>query len=153
MPIGRILRYAAVLVFCAMSAAAAHPPGVADKDQAVAHEVEALREFVKRAIAKKNLRALRAIYADGFTHTHGSGRVDGKDARIAALVAGEPAIETAPVEDLNYRVFADHTIIVTGKSAIRNKAENRTHQLRWIAVYVKTKGEWQIGASQATRLP
>jgi hypothetical protein len=154
MPIGKTLACVVVIVIaCAMLSARAHPPGVADKDQAVAHEVEGLREFVKRAIAKKDVRALRAIYADSYTHTHGSGRVDGKDTRIASLLAGDPVIETAPVEDLKYSVFGNHTIVVTGKSPILNKAEDRNYDFRWIVVYVKARRDWQIAASQATRLP
>lgn len=133
--------------------ASAHPPGVKDEDQAVAHEVEAFREFFKRAIEKRDVHALRRFYADGFSHTHSSGRIDGKDTRIASVIAGNPVIETAPVEELLCRVFADHTIIVTGMSAIRDNAENRTYQLRWIAVYVKVDGDWKIAASQETRLP
>ena len=45
------------------------------------------------AIEKKDAAALRKIYADGFVHTHGSGKVDGKDARIVAALAGDPVIE------------------------------------------------------------
>ena len=131
----------------------AHPPGVADEDQAIAHEVEGLREELKRAIQHKDVIALRALYADNFTHTHGSGRVDGKDTRIVSLLSGDPAIETAPVEELNYRVFGNGTIIVTGKSPILNKAENKSNDFRWMVVYVKSAGRWQVAASQATRLP
>jgi hypothetical protein len=112
-----------------------------------------LREELKRAIERKDAALLRAMYADSFTHTHGSGRIDGKDTRIVSALAGDPVIETAPVDDLNYRVFGDHTIVVTGKSPILNKAENRTYKFRWISVYVKTGGRWQLAASQATRLP
>jgi hypothetical protein len=131
----------------------AHPPGVRDEDQAVAHEVEALREEFKRAIERKDAALLRAMYADSFTHTHGSGRVDGKDARIMAALAGEPVIEIAPAKELNYRVFGDHTIVVTGQSPKFDRADERSYDFRWIAVYVKTGGRWQLAASQATRLP
>jgi ketosteroid isomerase-like protein len=151
------MRLAHRILICSLawlsSPALAHPPGVADEDQAIAHEVEALREELKRAIERKDVHALRAIYADTFTHTHGSGRVDGKDTRIVSALAGDPVIETAPVEELNYRVFANGTIIVTGKSPILNKSENKSHDFRWMAVYVKAGERWQLVASQATRLP
>src|SRR5215207_9429276 len=144
-----------IVVFALLIAAqaVAYPPGVKDEDQAAAHEVEALREELKRAIERKDAALLRAIYADSFTHTHGSGRVDGKDTRIVSALAGDPVIETAPAEELNYRVFGDHTIVVTGKSPIHNETENRSDNFRWISVYVKTGGRWQLAASQATRLP
>jgi ketosteroid isomerase-like protein len=141
------------LALLAAGQAVAHPPGVKDEDQAAAHEVEALREELKRAIERKDAALLQAMYADSFTHTHGSGRIDGKDTRIVSALAGHPVIETAPVEELSYRVFGDHTIVVTGKSPIPNKAENRSDNFRWISVYVKTGGRWQLAASQATRMP
>jgi hypothetical protein len=149
-----VVRAAAVaLALLLAGQAGAHPPGVRDENQAVAHEVEALREELKRAIERKDAALLRAMYADSFTHTHGSGRVDGKDARIVSALAGDPVIETAPVKELNYRVFGDHTIVVSGISPIFSKADNRSYDFRWLSVYVKTDGRWQLAASQATRLP
>ena len=144
-----------VLILCCLlpALAAAHPPGVKDEDQATAHEVEAFREFIRRAVDRKDVHALRALYADSFTHTHGSGKVDGKDTRIVSVLAGDPVIENASADEMLYRVFGAHTIIVTGRSPILNKAENRTYQFRWIAVYVKVGADWKIAASQATRLP
>jgi hypothetical protein len=153
MPAMRITVAAAATLLLALTGALAHPPGVKDEDQAAAHEVEGFREFVKRAVDKKDVHVLRALYADSFTHTHGSGKIDGKDTRIVSVMAGDPVIENAPAEELLYRVFGDHTIIVTGKSPILNKAENKTYQFRWIAVYVKVGADWKIAASQATRLP
>lgn len=111
------------------------------------------REVVSNAVTAKDFARLRAIYADSFTHTHGSGKMDGKDARIVAMLAADPAIENAPVEELSVRVFGSNTAIVTGKSPILNKQEGRSYDFRWIAVYVKSSGAWQVAASQATRLP
>jgi hypothetical protein len=141
-----------VLVAAPAFQADAHPPGVTDEQQPVAHEVEALRDALKRAIERKDVALLRRMYADSFTHTHGSGRVDGKDTRIVSALAGDPVIETAPVEELRYRVFGDQTIIVTGRSPILNKDDNRHYDFRWIAVYVKNGPDWQLAASQATRI-
>ena len=135
------------------SAVLAHSPGVKDEDQAAAHEVEGFREFVKRAVDRRDGGALRALYAEGYTHTDETGRVDGKDARIVAVMAGEPVIENAPADDLLFRVFGEHTIVVTGKSAISDKARQPGQQLRWLVVYVKVGADWKIAASQATRLP
>ncbi len=64
-----------------------------------------------------------------------------------------PVAHFAPAEDVLYRVFGTHTIIVTGKSPILNKAENRSYQFRWMTVYVKVGADWKIAASQATRMP
>jgi Domain of unknown function (DUF4440) len=137
------------------SLATAHPQNPPKSPEAAAVEKEVLqfREIAAQAVTAKDFAKLRAIYAESFTHTHGSGKMDGKDARIVAMLAADPAIENAPVEELSVRIFGAGTAIVTGKSPILNKQEGKMYDFRWIAVYVKTGGAWQLAASQATRLP
>lgn len=129
----------------------AHSPGVADADQAVAHQVEDLREALKRAIERKDAALLRRMYADSFTHIDPSGRVERKDARIAAALAGKPLIESAAAEDIYFNVHGGHTIVVTGVSSGSSREDGRGASFRWMAVYVKTGADWQLAASQATR--
>lgn len=118
----------------------------------IEEQVKQFRAEIVAAMKAKDVQGLRAMYADSFTHTHGSGKVDGKDARIVALLAGDPVIEDAPVEELSVRVFGADTAIVTGRSPILNKTENKHYEFRWIQVFVRDRGPWQLAASQATRL-
>ena len=60
-----------------------------------------------------------------------SGKVDGRDARIVSVLAGDPAIETANARELTIRVLHQDTAIVTGRGPILNKAENRDYDFRW----------------------
>jgi ketosteroid isomerase-like protein len=142
------------LVVAPLGAASAHPPSILSKEaeKATAEEVKDFRKRVVAAIGRKDAAALRRIYADGFVHTHGSGKVDGKDAHIASVLAGDPVIENAPVTDLVIRVPGGWTAIATGVSPIRSPADGKTHDFRWIAVYVRVGESWQIAASQATPL-
>jgi ketosteroid isomerase-like protein len=135
-------------------AALAHPPSILSEreEKATAEEVIAFRKSVARAIAKKDAPALRRIYADGFAHTRASGKVDDKKVHVAALLAGAPAIETAPVADLVIRVPGGWTAIVRGISPLAPKSGGKTTKVRWTAVYVRAGGGWQIAASHATRL-
>jgi hypothetical protein len=149
----RVLLHSVFAAMLLASSASAHPPGVADEDQGLAHEVEALHEAITRAVKRKDAALLRKLYADNFAHTDETGRVQKREERVRAMIAGEPMIEAAPAEDLNYRVYGTGAIVITGKSPLRSKDDKRTHQVRWIAVYVRTKGDWQLVASQATRLP
>ena len=137
------------------TATLAHPPSILSEreEKATVEEVMAFRRTVVAAIEAKDAAALRTIYADGFTHAHGSGKLDGKDARIVSALAGDPIIETAPVSDLAIRVPGGWTAIATGVSPIRSLADGKTYNFRWIAVYVRAGDGWQIAASQATRLP
>jgi len=135
--------------------ALAHPPRQPDnaEQQSIIEEIKTFREKVAKAVADKDFPALRAIYADTFSHTHGSGKLDNKDARIVSAMAGEPMIENAPASELSYRVFAGPTVVVTGKSPILNVKEQKTYDFRWVAVYVTGRDGWLLAVSQATRLP
>jgi ketosteroid isomerase-like protein len=132
----------------------AHPPSILSEreEKAAAEEVVAFRKAVARAIEKKDATALRKIYADGFAHTHASGKVDGKKAYIGAALAGEPVIETAPVSDLVIRIPGGWTAIARGVSPIASKSGGKATKLRWTAVYVRAGDGWQIAASHATLL-
>lgn len=147
------------LTFVALIAAAgialAHPLDGASSQPIGPMELEIIqfRQAIVDAVKAKDAARLREIYADGFTHTHGSGKVDGKDTRIVAVLADDPSIEMAPADELSIRAFGADTAIVTGRSPILNVRENRDYDFRWIAVYVRVAGEWRLAASQATRLP
>ena len=99
----------------------AHPPRQPDSAEAqkLIQEVTAFREKLAKAVKDKDFKALRAAYADNYTHTHGSGKLDNKDARIVAAMAGEPLIEAAPATELSFRVYAGPTVIVTGQQGER----------------------------------
>lgn len=134
--------------------AGAHPvqaPQGAEAQRMI-DEVTAFRAKLARAVEAKDFATLRASYADSYTHTHGSGKVDNKDARLVSAMAGEPLIEAAPASELVFRVFAGPTVIVTGRSPILNVKEQKTYDFRWVAVYVTAASGWQLAVSQATRL-
>lgn len=127
------------------STALAHPPQAPQgaEAQRMIDEVTAFRARLAKAIETKDLTTLRSSYADSYSHTHDSGKLDTKDARLAAAMAGEKLIEAAPARELVFRVFTGPTVIVTGKSS----------DVRWLSVYVTAISGWQLAASQATRLP
>ena len=109
----------------AVAPALAHPPRQPDSAEqlSIIEEVKVFRDKVAKAVTDKDFPTLRSIYADAFTHTHGSGKLDNKDARIVSAMAGEPLIENAPARELSYRVFAGPTVVVTGKSPDRQRRQ------------------------------
>lgn len=146
-------RAALAALFAVLPAAAiAHPQDKPKATQQVEQELTAFRAAMKAAMTAKDAVKLKAMYTESFTHTHGSGKVDGRDARIVSLLTGDPVIEDAPVSEMVVRVHGD-TAILSGRSPILNKAENKTYDFRWIQVYVREDGAWKLAASQATRLP
>lgn len=133
-------------------AATAHPQEKPKSTGEVEQELKAFRVAMKSAMDAKDAAKLKAMYTDTYTHTHGSGKVDGRDARIVSLLTGDPVIEDAPITEMLVRVHGD-TAILSGRSPILNKAENKPYDFRWIQIYVRDNGAWKLAASQATRLP
>ncbi len=135
--------------------ALAHPPRQPDaaESQKFIQEVAALREKLAKAARDKNLAALRMAYADAYTHTHESGKLDNKEARIASALAGAPLVEAAPATDLSYRVFTGPTVVVTGKSTMPGANGQTNFDVRWVCIYITAKDGWELAVSQATRLP
>lgn len=135
------------------SPALAHPPTLQtpEAERAVAEEITAFRKTVADAIRSKDAARLRTLYADGFTHTHTSGKSDGRDARIVMALSGDPVIETAEVKDLVVRVPNDWVAIATGTSAVPSMGDGKIYAVRWMTVYTRRGDSWVIAASQATR--
>jgi ketosteroid isomerase-like protein len=143
-----------ILLFGAYPAAA-HPPGhqPTATELAIGREVMDLRDRIREAVAAKDIRALVDSYTADYTHTHGSAKIDNRDARIVGLMAGEPALELAPLDELTIRVHGTATAIVSGRSPIKSLADGKTYDFRWTQVFVKSGNRWQLAVSQATRLP
>lgn len=148
----RTLIVAALATVATSAFAHPHEQLNAEKQGDIERQLAAFRGEIKDAIAAKDAAKLRAMYADSYTHTHGSGKMDGKDARIVALLAGDAVIETANVSELLIRVHGSDMAIMTGRSPFPD-SQGKTYESRWMQVYTRSSGNWQIAASQATRLP
>ncbi len=131
-----------------------HPPSIVDggAEKATAEEIVDFRKRLANAVVAKDAPLLRSMYADTFRHTHSSTKADTKDSRIAALLAGDPAIETAPADDLVVRAHAGGWVAIAyGTSPIKSISDGKTYAVAWMAVYVRTEQSWQLAGSQATR--
>lgn len=137
------------------SAAMAHPHHdlTAERAGHIEQQVMAFRVGLQAAARERDMVKLRAMFAPSFTHTHTTGQVDGRDARLVSVLAGEPVIELAAVEELSIRVLNADAAVVTGRSAIRSISESRVIQVRWVQMMARVGGEWVLAASQATRVP
>src|SRR4051812_43360884 len=132
--------------------ALAHPHEMLTRERqgAIEQQVMAARDSIRAAVAARDAARLRTLYAVDFTHIHTSGKVDGRDARIVSLLAGEPTVELARVEELTIRVLHADTAILTGRSPIPRSDGSGTRDTRWMQVYVRVDGDWRLAASQAT---
>ena len=136
-------------LLCATAAHAQPAPPSLDLN-AVRRELDAFRNDLKRAAETGDIARLRVLIADTFTHTSASGKIDNKEARIITLLAREPAIENGLVLDEWLSLRGSDTAILTARSPLLNRDENRTYDVRWMQVFTKISGRWKLSASQET---
>jgi ketosteroid isomerase-like protein len=116
-------------------------------------EIQAFRKAFVAAVDNRDAAALRRFYTDDFTHTHTSGKVDGKDARIVSVLAGEPTVEMAAAPEFRLSCFGESVCIARALSPIKRGSDGKWFDVRWTQTYVRTSQGWQIAISQATGLP
>ncbi len=134
-------------------AAASHPiEPVPATDTRLHAEIEAFRQAFRDAANRRDAAALRGYYTDDFTHTHTSGKVDGKDARIVSVLAAEQTVEMAPAPEFRLSCFGESVCIARARSPIRRGSDGRWFDVRWTQTYVRTAQGWRIAISQATGL-
>lgn len=141
------------LAFSAQTAPA-HPPAklTLEQERGVIEELMAFRKTLADAVAAKDQKKLRTLYADSFRHTHASGASDKKDAYIAGIVSGQPAIETAHVTELEIRIPGGWTGVATGKAILPLGADAKPADVRWMSVFVRKGDNWQVAGSQVTAI-
>ena len=134
--------------------ALAHPidpvPAAGPKLQS---EIIAFRKEFQNAANARDAAALRNFYTEDFTHTHTSGKVDAKDARIVSVLAAEQTVEMAAVNEFRLSCFGESVCIVRALSPIKRGTDGKWFDVRWTQTFIKTSKGWQIAVSQATGLP
>lgn len=152
-PIRVAVPWALLLGLAIMSPAPAQTPRPAPNADAAVHaEILNLRETIRAAVAAKDRAALERFYADNFIHMRDSGRVDLKGDRIALLLSGASAIETAPEDEFVVQSYGSGTAAATGVSRIVDGATDRAARFRWLTVYVRDGADWRVALSQASRI-
>jgi Domain of unknown function (DUF4440) len=122
-----------------LGASSASGAGSALGAPALQPEIYAFRARLQAAAVRRDATALQGFYTEDFTRTHTSGKVDGKTARIASLLAAEPAVETAPVPELSLSCFGKAVCIARALSPIKRGIDGKWFDVRWTQTYVKTR--------------
>jgi ketosteroid isomerase-like protein len=107
-----------------------------------------------KAIVRKDLAAIEANMADDFRSIDGAGTVEHKKAFVAGLMDPKLTIDPYTVEDFDVRLFGD-TALLSGRTRMTGSFEGKpfTSHYRYIDIYVKRGGRWQIVSVQITRMP
>lgn len=122
--------------------------------QTLAVEEEVLQVDQERvqALLHNDASALDRIYAEELIFTNQYGVVRDKAYWTAIARAGEFKFDSYTREDVRVRIYGE-TAVVTGRFLATGQVRGskiRENQLRYICVYLKRDGRWQLVAQQAT---
>lgn len=113
-------------------------------------EILALEHRRIEAMIKGDVQALGEILADDLVYTHTTARLDTKASFIEAIRSGRSNYRSVERKDVEVLNLGD-TAVVTGQA--RFHVGNNKFEVRFIDVYAKRNGAWQMVAWQSTRLP
>jgi ketosteroid isomerase-like protein len=118
-------------------------------------EIRLLEDRRYKAMVEADVAVLNELLADDLVYTHSNAVVDSKKSYIEGVVSKRWAYSAAlrPIE--NIEVFGD-TARVTGQVQLTLKnADGSSRGLngRFLNVWLKRQGQWQLLAWQSTPIP
>lgn len=103
-------------------------------------------------IRRRDASVHQRLFADDYTYTPGNGNFMNRTAHMAFTTSGATSVETLLSEDRLVRVYGD-SAVVTGRwlfTGRRNEQAVTQQRIRYLLVYIKREGRWQIVAEQRT---
>jgi ketosteroid isomerase-like protein len=110
-------------------------------------EVMKLEDDWVKTRATKDPATTQSILADDYLGASPDGAAQTKQQFIDSVTAGRLASPSATYSDRNVRIYGD-TAVSTG--LVTGAGPNATDKIRYMRVYVKRNGRWQVVATQAT---
>lgn len=119
-----------------------------------AADVIALDKERMDAMAAKDVARLNALLADELIYTHSSARLDTKTSLVDGMESGSTVYRAAVPRDVEARDLGD-TVVLTGAAHLEVTAGGNelSFDVRFIDVWAKRDGGWQMVAWQSTKLP
>lgn len=105
------------------------------------------------ALVKGDPDKLAQLLSDDLTHGNPCGSLRGKAPWIAATKAGQLKIISFSNSDVQIRIYGE-TAVVTAINLLtaQGAGSDPSGRYRFIHVWVKREGRWQLTAHQATRI-
>ena len=122
----------------------------ANRNSGVEQELRSLENQWQEALTRRDVGMLDRLMADDYVLTTVGGEVVNK-ARVLAEVKSANATADVRNTEVAVRVYGD-VAIVTGLVLISGKFNDKdvSTRSRYIKVYVKRQGQWQVVTAQAT---
>ena len=107
-----------------------------------------------KAMVRGDVTALRMALADSLTYTHSSGVHDTKAQFLDSLTLGQLRYTSIIPEARSVRVYGGAGLVTgTARMEVTARGHDTRFRIRYLAVYVKAPGRWQMVAWQSTRVP
>jgi ketosteroid isomerase-like protein len=153
------------MILAAGIAAASLGSGRSEEDRNIRaeREIHELEAQLSRAIVAGDRGLFDRLLASDFTHTSHSGQFktraewmaeDKVDSRQGKPQVGKTTYEAFDVDDLAVRIYGE-TAVVTGRSTPKGrnaKGEPMRGRYRFLRVWVRRDGSWQVVAFEGTRI-
>jgi len=127
--------------------------GFAFADDAVDQVKKADHQWAD-ATLHRDTAVLGRLMADDLKYVHGNASIQNKKEFIDSLKSGDLLYHTIDYEDLDVKVFGDAAVLMSKlRLNITMNKQEQNFEVRFLRVYVRRNGSWQLLAHQATRLP
>jgi uncharacterized protein (TIGR02246 family) len=130
------------IAFAANGAEQSNARAEIDKAQAEYHE----------ALLDADVAKLAKIWTDDYTFTNGRGMFLSKDDRLKNIETGATELKSINLTGPKVQFYDDDTAIVTGRVTLEAKfsGQGGSGNYRFMNVWVKRGGRWQMAANQIT---
>lgn len=117
----------------------------------VEQEILKLEQQWQDTLVKGDAAALEKLYHDGLIYTHSNASTDNKTTYIAKIKSGATKYVSIKRDDIKVSVYGDTAIVTCHWLVHAQAGGNQIHtDARFIHVYLKQKGGWQMVAHQST---
>jgi ketosteroid isomerase-like protein len=150
----RLARFSLVVLAILVSWMPAAPGAQGSGTKEVVDALTRQSDAWDKAIVRKDRAAVAANMADDFRSIDGAGTVETKPVFVDGLMDPKLTIDPYTVEEFDVRLFGD-VALLSGRTRMTGRFDGKpfTSHYRYIDIYAKRNGRWQIVSVQITRLP
>jgi ketosteroid isomerase-like protein len=117
----------------------------------VEQEILKLEQQWQDALVKGDAAALEKLYHDGLIYTHSNASTDNKTTYIAKIKSKATKYHSIKRDDIKVSIYGNTAIVTCHWLVHAEAGGNQIHtDARFLHVYLKQKGGWQMVAHQST---
>lgn len=147
-------RTVTLFVLIQLTACAATQGPAMDDRTALVTQLTARADRWDKAIVRKDRAAIEGNMAEDFRQIDGSGNIETKVSFVDGLMEADLSIDPYTVEDFDVRLYGD-VALLAGRTRMTGTYQGKpfTSHYRYIDIYARRHGEWQIVSVQISRIP